>query len=116
MKYVITESRIKDLIRVRFGIDFTGKIQVINNADELPKVYTVCPGRTIIDRKINEFGPMFLITMSDKVKMLYQKNSVSNKGWIMSNHCTIIDTYYFMDILGIEPLGLTMEQFIKIYL
>jgi hypothetical protein len=116
MKYIITESRIKDLIKDWFNINFTGKVEEVTSADILSDYFNECGSYTYINRRIDKFGPMYLIDMSDKVKILYQKNLDNGKDWIITNDCIPLDESYFMDLLGIEPLGLTMEQFIEIYL
>lgn len=116
MKYLITESRMKDLIKNRFDIDFSGKIEEVTSAYSLLNYFDECASYVYINRRLNNFGPMYLIDMSDKVKILYQKNLGNGKDWIITNDCTPLDESYFMDLLGIEPLGLTMEQFIEIYL
>jgi len=116
MRYIITESRMKELIRDRFGIDFTGKVEEVTSAYSLLDYFNECGSYVYINRRIDKFGPMYLIDMSDKVKILYQKNLDNGKDWLITNDCDPLDESYFMDLLGIQPLGLTMEQFIEIYL
>ena len=36
--------------------------------------------------------------------------------WIISNRCDSYDESDFMDLIGIRPLGITMEQFLNLYI
>lgn len=116
MKYIISESKLKQFIKDKFDIDFTGKVEEVTSAYSLLNDFDNCVSYVYINRRLNNFGPMYLITMSDKVKILYQKNLETGKDYILTNFCDQLDESDFMDLLSIQPLGLTMEQFIELYL
>lgn len=59
---------------------------------------------------------MYLIELDDNRKVLYQMNYSSNHPLIIDNKGDVYDESDFMDFLGIRPLGLTLEQFLDLYI
>ena len=69
-------------------------------------------------RRLNmeNYGPMYLIELDGNRKVLYQMNYSSNNPLILDNKGDVYDESDFMDSLGIRPLGLTLEQFLDLYI
>ena len=118
MKYLITESKLKSLIKDKFGLDFTGDIELGPNIYKILNDFDECVsyGGLHKRRSSDNYGPMYLITIDDHFKILYQMNDITGQSWIISNGCDVYEESDFMDLLGIRPLGITMEQFLNLYI
>ena len=116
MKYLITESKLKSIIKDKFGIDFTGDVKEVTSAYGILNYFDECFSYVFLNRRLNNHGPMYLINIDYNFKILYQKNLETGLDWIISNKCDLYDTSDFMDLIGIRPLGITMEQFIDLYI
>jgi hypothetical protein len=118
MKYLITESKLKSFIKDKFGLDFTGDIELDPNIYKILNDFDECVsyGGLHKRRSSDNYGPMYLITIDDHFKILYQKNYITGMDWIISNGCDVYEESDFMDLLGIRPLGITMEQFLNLYI
>jgi len=118
MKYLITESKLKSFIKDKFGLDFTGDIELDPNIYKILNDFDECVsyGGLHKRRSSDNYGPMYLITIDDHFKILYQKNYITGMDWIISNRCDSYDESDFMDLIGIRPLGITMEQFLNLYI
>jgi len=115
MKLIITESKLKKFIRNRFGLDFTGSIEEVTSAYGLLNDFDGCFSYVYINRRLNKYGPIYLITIEDNFKVLYQDTAELGE-WIMDNDCNSYSKEEFMELLGIDKLGLSMEQFIEVYI
>ena len=117
MKYLITESKLKTFIKNKFNIDLTGRVELE------PSLYSV-----LIDfdnyftyeglerrRRMENYGPMYLIELNDKLKILYQMNYSSNNPLIIDNKGDMYEESEFMSLLGVSALGITLEQFLDLY-
>jgi len=118
MKLLITESKLKSVIKDKFDIDLTGRVEldpslykILNDFD----FYFTYDG---LQRRLNmeNYGPMYLIELDDNRKVLYQMNYSSNNPLILDNKGDGYTESDFMDLLGILPLGLTLEQFLDLYI
>ena len=118
MKYLITESKLKSFIKDKFGLDFTGDIELEPNIYKILNDFDECVsyGGLHKRRSSDNYGPMYLITLGNNFKILYQKNYITGMDWIISNGCDVYEESDFMDLLGIRPLGITMEQFLNLYI
>jgi hypothetical protein len=118
MKYLITESKLKFFIKDNFDIDLTGRVELDPSLHEILNDFEECTDWTILFRRRNmdNYGPMYLIELKDDFKIIYQKNYMTDKDWIISNRCDVYEESDFMDLLGIRPLGLTMQQFLDLYI
>ena len=104
------------MINDKFGLDFTGDvIEITSSSSKLLYDFDGCFSHLYFNRRLKNFGPMYLIIIDDYFKILYQK-SVSTNDFIIDNKCNMYDVYEFMNLLGIIGLGLNMEQFVKLYL
>jgi hypothetical protein len=36
--------------------------------------------------------------------------------WIISNVCDVYEESDFMDLIGIRPIGITMDEFVNLYI
>ena len=117
MKYLITESKLKSVIKDKFGLDLTGRVEldpslykILNDFD----FYFTYDG---LRRRLNmeNYGPMYLIELDNNRKVLYQMNYSSNYPLILDNKGDLYEESDFMDMLGIRKLGLNMEQLLNIY-
>jgi hypothetical protein len=64
---------------------------------------------------MDNYGPMYLIKLDNSYDILYQMNYVTDIPWIINNGCDRYDESEFMNLLGISGLGITMEQFLDLY-
>ena len=115
MKVMITESRLKKLINDKLGLDYTGDVEEVTSAYNLLNDFDECFSYVYINRKLNQYGPMYLITVNDYFKILYQERP-DDTDFIVMNNCETPTEHEAMDILGIDVLGITLKKFIEIYL
>jgi hypothetical protein len=118
MKVIITESKLKTFIKNNLNIDLTGKIEEITSAYRLLNDFDMCFSYHYLREKLNKYGPIYLITLNDKTKILYQLNMDSRQVFIVSNGCDYYDEREFMELLGdgLYDLGVKFEQLKDIYL
>ena len=125
MKYLLTESKLKSLLKDKFDVDFTGKIEMFTSVWPMFNDFERCVDPSYIRRKLNSDGPMYIISLDAytqkgkykyKNKFLYQKNSSSSGYYLMDISCQYYTDSEFMNLFGIKVLGLSMERFIDLYL
>jgi hypothetical protein len=118
MKVVITESKLKTFIKEKLNIDFTGRVELdpsiykILNDFDFYFTYDGLRRRQLGDN----YGPMYLIELDDNHKVLYQMNYSSNNPLILNNLGDGYEESDFMNLLGISTLGITLEQFLDLYI
>lgn len=112
MKFLITESKLKDFIKKRFGIDLTNKIEMVQTKWDVPMEFDDAISGTLLNQYLNKYGPMFLIKIKNR-EYLYQDQS----GHTFILHPSGFDftELEFMKKLGIEDLGLSMRDLIDMY-
>jgi hypothetical protein len=115
MKYIITESKLKKLINDKLGLDYTGDVEEVTSVYNLLNDFDECFSYVYNNHKLNQYGPMYLITVDDYFKILYQESPDGN-DLILINNCYKPTEHEVMDLLGIDVLGLTLKKFIEIYL
>ena len=118
MKYLITESKLKTFIKDKFNIDLTGRVELDPSIYKILNDFDRCTDYESLKRRfsMDNYGPMYLIELENSYSILYQMNYVTGIPWIINNGC---DSYYeseFMNFLGIRPLGITLEQFLDLYI
>jgi hypothetical protein len=118
MKYLITESKLKTFIKDKFNIDLTGRVELDPNIYIILNDFDECTVYKILKRRLSmdNYGPMYLIELEDSYTMLYQMNYTTNIPWIINNGCDTWGESDFMNFLGIRPLGITLEQFLDLYI
>jgi len=118
MKYLITESKLKTFIKNKFNIDLTGRVELDPNIYKLLNdfdnyfTYDGLRRRQLGDN----YGPMYLIELDGNRKVLYQMNYSSNHPLILDNKGDLYEESDFMSMLGIRALGITLEQFLDLYI
>ena len=118
MKLLITESKLKTFIKNKFNIDLTGRVELdpsvykILNDFDFYFTYDGLRRRQLGDN----YGPMYLIELDNNRKVLYQMNYSSNLPLILDNKGDGYEESDFMNLLGIYTLGITMEQFLDLYI
>ena len=117
MKYLITESSLKSLIKDKFNIDLTGRVEFDPNIYRILNDFDRCTDYQSLKRRLSmdNYGPMYLIELEDSYTMLYQMNYTTNIPWIINNGCDTWDESDFMNFFGIRKLGLSMDQFLNLY-
>ena len=117
MKYLIKESKLKTFIKDKFGLDLTGRVELDPSLYKILNDFDECVSYEGLHkrRSSDNYGPMYLITIDNNFKILYQKNYITGMDWIISNRCDSYDESDFMDFLGIRPIGITMDEFVNLY-
>ncbi len=118
MKLLITESKLKTFIKDKFNIDLTGRVELdpsiysLLNYFDFYFTYDGLRRRQLGDN----YGPMYLIELDNNRKVLYQMNYSSNHPLILDNKGDLYEESDFMSMLGIRALGITLEQFLDLYI
>ena len=112
MKYIITESQIKFLIKKFFKKDFSEKIQMIQYWDDLPSIFKRYVDKKFFNVYLNKYGPMYVILVDGKEFLLQYRGDT----WSISNDKDVpITENELIDKLGIAPLGISIQEFIDAY-
>lgn len=113
MKYIISESQVKNLIKKYFKKDFSNRIEMITSHDDLPRDFRDKIPRYAANHYLNAFGPMFLIR-TDNGDYLAQDRI---EQWVIADvGDTPATEDQIMNMLGIAPLGLSMQELIDAYI
>ena len=118
MKLLINESKLKTFIKDKFNIDLTGRVELdpsiysLLNDFDFYFTYDGLRRRQLGDN----YGPIYLIELDDNRKVLYQMNYSSNHPLILDNKGDLYEESDFMNMLGIRALGITLEQFLDLYI
>lgn len=116
MKYIITENQIKNLIEKKFGLDLTDKIHMVTSKFDLPKEFRQIMPPSAINYHLNKYGPMFVIN-TPKGFFLAQDRGKDNGGWLIADESDFSGSELdVMESLGIEYLGLSMDDLINTYI
>ena len=110
MNYVIKDSALKKVL-IRFGVDLTDKIHIVTNYEDLPSEFRYIY-RTILNKYLNSFGPMFVIETPDE-KFLYQKRD--NTYGIEGKNARTYSERQILDILKVPPVGISLDDVINTF-
>lgn len=113
MKIIITESQLKDFIKKQFNVDLSNKIDIVTNKWELPMEFDRIITPQVLNSYLNKFGPMFVITT--RKNMYLVQNRGKNKVMIVNQNESEVSDFDVMKELGIEQLGLTVNDLIDEY-
>ena len=118
MKLLITESKLKSVIKDKFDIDLTGRVELDPSLYKILNDFDLYFSYEGLRRRLNmeNYGPMYLIELDNNRKVLYQMNYSSNLPLILDNKGDGYEESDFMNLLGIYALGITMEQFLDLYI
>ena len=113
MKYIISESQVKDLIKKYFKKDLSKNIEMITDYWDLPIEFRRLINKTVANHYLNAFGPMFLFNVNGE-KYLAQDRI---EKWVITDYGdTPISEDKLMNLLGIDTLGLSMQELIDAYI
>jgi hypothetical protein len=113
MKYIIKESQVKNLIKKYFKKDLSRNIEMITSYWDLPILFRRMMGRNAANHYLNVFGPMYLFTI-DGEQYLAQDRI---EKWTIADSGDIgISEDELMSLLGIYPLGLSMQELVDAYI
>lgn len=112
MKYIITESKLKEFLRNVSGIDLTDKIDIVTSTYDLPMEFDRVMTPTVLRQYLNHFGPMFIIR-GPKKTFLYQNQS--GRIVIADSNDRTYSENSLMSHLGIPPMGLSIDDIINTY-
>ena len=113
MKYIIKESQVKNLIKKYFKKDLSNNIEMITDYWDLPIEFRRLINKTVANHYLNAFGPMFLFNVNGE-KYLAQDRI---EKWVITDYGdTPISEDKLMNLLGIDTLGLSMQELIDAYI
>ena len=113
MKYIIKESQFKNLIKKYFKKDLSNNIEMITDYWDLPIEFRRLINKTVANHYLNAFGPMFLFNVNGE-KYLAQDRI---EKWVITDYGdTPISEDKLMNLLGIDTLGLSMQELIDAYI
>lgn len=111
MKYIISESNIKRLIKKYFNKDLEDHIEMVKSYYDLPMDFKFAWFKSEFNQMLNRFGPAYLINTDDDTFLVtpgHTWTAVNNNGDLVPIHKVI-------DALGVGSLGLSFEQIIHTY-
>jgi len=118
MKVIITEASLKNLLVNKLGIDLTGQVETIKYVHQLPKKYFDFIGPKKINDWLNMYGPMYLFRLPYR-NFLYQSQSntwtESHSGLLLSYNGKTYTDNEFLELLGIPPMGITIQDIIDTF-
>jgi hypothetical protein len=101
MKYIISESSLKDAIIKKIKFDLPNRIQMVTNKYELPMEFDRVMSPQTVNAYLNKYGPMFVFNTEDG-PYLYQNQSY--REIIVNANDILITSTQLMDKLGIPPV------------
>ncbi len=117
MKYLITESKLKTFIKNKFNIDLTGRIEFEPDTYEILNYFDdyLSKDNLARRRRMDNYGPIYFIELDNGNKIFYQMNYSSDSPLILSNEGAQYTESQFMNLFGISGLGISVEQFLDLY-
>ena len=108
----LIESKLKNLIIDRLGVDLTGMIERVNDSYDLPMEFDnlITPGTLKV--YINTYGPLYLIKTNEKT-LLYQ-NQDGYKAIADYMDRTYSESEV-IELLGLPPIGLSIDDIISAF-
>jgi hypothetical protein len=114
MKILIKESQLKSFIKNKLGVDLTDRINIVTNKWELPMEFDGFMTPTILNKYLNNYGPMFAIETKDNMYLCQDRGK--DYGWFtIDKYGGIVDESEIMSDLGVDKLGLSMNDVIPMY-
>lgn len=117
MKILLTESKLKEFIKNKFGVDLTGKIDLIQSFEDLPSYAKEDFNKSVFNHYLNRHGPMFGIKIGDNYFTIQrQRFEHDNFTYIIKLPEDINTTEdEFLELLGLDRLGIPLMDIIEIY-
>jgi hypothetical protein len=117
MKYLITESKLEDLLKHKFKLDIRKNLHKVENFFDLPADFmSVFGSKWFFDLQRQTWGPIYLLEIGENSYLL-QKNKFG-VGWEVKkmNDIRSFDEKYLMKELGLNVLGISFDRLMSIYL
>jgi hypothetical protein len=114
MKILLKESKLKNLLKDRFGLDLTGKITDVYEYSQIDEEFwnSMSPG--FFKEQIKIYGPVFLIDLGKKKYVLFKRRG---EWFILENGGSYeFYDYEFKEILGIEGIPISIDELIDLYI
>jgi hypothetical protein len=113
MKYLITESKLKNLLIDKFGVDFTGDIKMITTVKDIPSVFLRLGDERTFKIYLNKFGPLYTIK---RPKERYLVQPGNNNEWqIADENFKQYTQKQLLDKLEIPPIGISLNDIIELF-
>ncbi len=125
MKIIITESKLINLFKQRFGVDFSGRVKKITDHNDLPNKFKWFT-KTMFDAYLNfvpeQITPFYLIEADGKL-YLYQNKRVSRdieknmrSEEMVDERGRIVDVESFKKSNNIPNIGISLPDFFDMYI
>jgi len=113
MKFLITESKLKQFIQKKFGVDLTNRIMRIEDYDSLPDSFKLLYTPGIFSFYLDKYGPMYIFGGNSDT-YLYQNQNY--REFIVNDYDDTISHSELIEDLGIPyGMGLSIGDLIDTY-
>lgn len=125
MKIIITESKLINLFKQRFGVDFSGRVQKITDHSELPNKFNWLY-KKMFDAYLNftpgQITPFYVIEADGKL-YLYQNKKITRdmeedmqSEEMVDERGHIVDVDSFRKSNNIPNIGIPLPDFFDMYI
>ena len=113
----------KNFLKDKFGIDLDGKIKMIQSYEDLPLVFASHFYPKDFNRMLNNGGPFYVLNINKGYKIgnqyvnklyLYRPR-VDGSSYLVDQDGYNNDEPTFLENLGVDVMGLTIEDLVNIY-
>ena len=113
----------KNFLKDKFGIDLDGKIRMIQSYEDLPLVFASHFYPKDFNRMLNNGGPFYVLNINKGYKIgnqyvnklyLYRPR-VDGSSYLVDQDGYNNDEPTFLENLGVDVMGLTIEDLVNIY-
>ena len=113
MKYIITENKLKNLIKKEFNLDLTGKVKMITSASQVPYEFDAMFSSKLLNNMMNMAGPMYMIKHYGEYYLIQPMSR--NEYRILDTRQGYLSESDLYDKLGIPPF-ISLMDLINTYL
>jgi hypothetical protein len=125
MKIIITESKLVNLFKQRYGVDFSGRVQKITDHSELPNKFNWF-SKKFFDTYLNftpgQITPFYMIEADGKL-YLYQNKKIDadmfedmHSEEMVDERGRIVNVETFKKSNNIPNIGISLPDFFDMYL
>lgn len=114
MKFIITESKIENLINKTLGYKLSDRIEMITSWEGAPvDCRYMFPSKERFNKLLNEWGPMYWFRTPEAGVWLAQQRE--NRKWYIYNgyyndvYGTSIDEYELLKYMGMSMFGISLN-------
>jgi hypothetical protein len=125
MKIIITESKLVNLFKQRYGVDFSGRVQKITDHSELPNKFKWF-SKKFFDAYLNftpgQITPFYLIEADGKLYLYHNRPLSGNVDEDMideemvDERGRIVNVETFKKSNNIPKIGLSLSDFFDMYI